>query len=216
MIERLTLNLKETKCNPFQIWQSFKNHLKKCLIRQSGLESKKRVQENLAEQQKSAQLRENMTHNPTATSFQMYKACQREMHDKFLANAKNRLAKHRANLLEYKHVALKVLYKILVPEKNKTIIKEMKTDKGNAVNNPQEINEHIYEFYKSLYSTQDVSGSMQDMFSNDTCDGLNAQQREAIQKQITLKELTLAVKELKKGKLPGPDGISNEFYITFF
>ena len=29
-------------------------------------------------------------------------------------------------------------------------------------------------------------------------------------------ELTLAVKELKKGKSPGPDGISNEFYIIFF
>jgi len=29
MIETLALNLKETKCNPLQIWQSFKNHLKK-------------------------------------------------------------------------------------------------------------------------------------------------------------------------------------------
>ena len=77
MIETLALNLKETKCNPLQIWQSFKNHLKKYLIRQSGLESKKQVEENLAEQQKLAQLRENMTHNPTATSFQMYEACQR-------------------------------------------------------------------------------------------------------------------------------------------
>jgi len=65
----------------------------KCLIKQPGLESKKRVQENLAEQQRLAQLRENMTRNPTATSFQAYKACQRELHDKFLANVKNRLLK---------------------------------------------------------------------------------------------------------------------------
>jgi len=64
-----------------------------------------------------------MTRNPTAASFQVYKACQREMHDKFLANAKNRLLKHRTNLLEYKNVALKELYKNLVLEKNKTIIK---------------------------------------------------------------------------------------------
>ena len=77
MIDRLARNLNDTECNPLQNWQSFKNHLKKCLIKQSGLESKKRVQENLAEQQRLAQLRENMTHNPTATSFQVYKACQR-------------------------------------------------------------------------------------------------------------------------------------------
>jgi len=37
-----------------------------------------------------------------------------------------------------------------------------------------------------------------------------------IQKLITLKELTLAIKHLKKAKSPGPDGISNEFYIFFF
>jgi len=47
MIDRLTLNLNETECNPLKNWQSFKNYLKKCLIKQSGLESKERVQENL-------------------------------------------------------------------------------------------------------------------------------------------------------------------------
>ena len=31
MIDRLTLNLNETECNPLQNLQSFKNHLKKCL-----------------------------------------------------------------------------------------------------------------------------------------------------------------------------------------
>jgi len=121
MIDRLTLNLNETECNPLQNWQRFKNHIKKCLIKQSGLEYKKRVQENLAEQQRLTQLRENITRNPNATSFQVYKACQRETHDKFLANAKNRLLKLRANLLEYKNVALKELYKNLALKKNKTI-----------------------------------------------------------------------------------------------
>ena len=35
MIDRLTLNLNETECNPLKNWQSFKNHLKKCLIKES-------------------------------------------------------------------------------------------------------------------------------------------------------------------------------------
>jgi len=47
----------------------------------------------LAEQQRLAQFSENMTRNPTATSFQVYKACQREMRDKFLANAKKQIVK---------------------------------------------------------------------------------------------------------------------------
>jgi len=67
-----------------------------------------------------------------------------------------------------------------------------------------------------LYSAQGANVSMQNIFVNNACDGLNAQQHEMIQKQIKLKELTLAIKQLKKGKSPGPDGISNEFYIFFF
>ena len=113
--------------------------------------------------------------------------------------AKNRLLKHRSNLLEYKNVALKELYKNLAPEKNKTIIKEMKTVEGNTVTKTHEINEHIYEFYKNLYSAQGANVSIQNIFLNNACDGLNARQYEMIQKQITLKELTLAIKQLKKG-----------------
>jgi len=67
-----------------------------------------------------------------------------------------------------------------------------------------------------LYSAQGANVSMQNIFLSNACDGLNAQQHEMIQKQITLKELTWAIKQLKKGKSPGPDGISDEFYIFFF
>jgi len=45
------------------------------------------------------------------------------------------LLKHRANPLESKNVALKELYKNLALEKNKTIIKEMKTGKEDSVKN---------------------------------------------------------------------------------
>ena len=92
----------------------------------------------------------------------------------------------------------------------------MKTSKGDAVKETHEINEHIYEFYKNLYSAQGANVRTQNTFLNNACDGLNAQQHEMMQKQITLKELTLAITQLKKGKSPGPDGISNEFYIFFF
>ena len=69
--------------------------------------------------------------------------------------------RNRANLLEYKNVALKELYKNLALEKNKTIIKEMKTSKGDVVKKTHEINEHIFEFYKNLYSAQGANVSTQ-------------------------------------------------------
>ena len=56
-----------------------------------------------------------------------------------------------------------------------------------------------------MYSAQGGNVSMQNIFLNNACDGLNAQQHEMIQKQIKLKELTLAIKQLKKEKSPGPE-----------
>jgi len=72
-----------------------------------------------------------------------------------------------------------------------------------------EINEHIYEFYKSLYSAHGANVSMQNMFA---CDGLECPTTWNDSETDSVKRTNIGSETNKKGKSPGPDGISNEFY----
>ena len=45
---------------------------------------------------------------------------------------------------------------------------------------------------------------------------ISSEQRQSLDKNITLEELEKAVKKLQKGKSPGPDGIPAEFYQVYW
>jgi len=45
---------------------------------------------------------------------------------------------------------------------------------------------------------------------------LTPQHSADLEQPITLKELYDAITTIKKGKTPGPDGLSSEFYLTFY
>ena len=45
---------------------------------------------------------------------------------------------------------------------------------------------------------------------------LTPQHSADLEQPITLKELYDAIATMKKGKTPGPDGLSLEFYLTFY
>lgn len=86
---------------------------------------------------------------------------------------------------------------------------------GSITSDPLEIRKMTIDFYSKLYCAQSCdSESIVDLL----CDlpQLRDEQRNSLDEQITLQELTDAMGQLSTGKSPGVDGIPVEFYQAFW
>ena len=94
-------------------------------------------------------------------------------------------------------------------------ITKLKTASGNFVNTEKEIMSVQMSFYKSLYGEHTRTNDFDDLFLS----GLPILTEENItvcEAEITLSECTQAVKGLKRGKTPGTDGLTADFYQVFW
>ena len=79
------------------------------------------------------------------------------------------------------------------------------------------IMEMTHSFYADLFTskpTTPIPGSRYDTLTA-SIPTITEQQKDFLDKDITIEELEQAIKKSKLNKVPGPDGFSNEFFKTF-
>jgi hypothetical protein len=91
------------------------------------------------------------------------------------------------------------------------------------ISNSNDILKYEENFYKTLYSekeqpTKDIkeSKAAADLFKDETLPKISENDKLSCENQITLVEISSALKELKNGKSPGSDGFTTEFYKFFW
>lgn len=96
-------------------------------------------------------------------------------------------------------------------------IKTIKTMQDNLTD-PQQINNEFCSYYKALYSsTVELNKVGCKNFLNDLAlSSLSPEEIGHLNGTITLEEVHKALCSMKKGKSPGWDGISPEFYLIFW
>ncbi len=88
---------------------------------------------------------------------------------------------------------------------------------GVVTDDPQKISNHCLLFYGNLYTSQYDDNATRQFFGHlSQVKSINQEQRTHCDKQITLEEVRSAIQQLKLNKSPGTDGLTSEFYITFF
>ena len=101
----------------------------------------------------------------------------------------------------------------------KKTIEEL-TVNGNKTNDADQINSEIKQYYTKLYSSTLTNAvDPTDILRDSKLDGLpqlNDMEKYSLQSLITLEEMHLALKDMKENKSPGSDGLSAEFYKTFW
>ena len=71
-------------------------------------------------------------------------------------------------------------------------------------------------FYKDLFTTQNLSADETNFFLGQPVKQLTDEQKLSLEEEITLEEVGKAMKLMKNNKSPGEDGITIEFYKTYF
>ena len=87
---------------------------------------------------------------------------------------------------------------------------------GTEVSSQEEIEKAHVDFYSCLFSKEPVGVALQDdLLSSLQCE-LSSDQASSCEGQMTLDEMTFALKKMNSNKASGPDGLSVEFYVKFW
>ena len=76
----------------------------------------------------------------------------------------------------------------------------------------------LYNYYSKFYTEKNMGGiaDYSEILDPSTIPQLDERARNKLEQNITLIELQASLKDLKKGKTPGCDGLRVEFYIIFW
>ena len=103
--------------------------------------------------------------------------------------------------------------------KSNTVFK-IRNDKGNIITEENEIVEVFAEYFKKVYSDtidkEVIDDSLNIFLENIDLKQLNNEERNDIDRPITIDEIILAFKGLNKTSSPGLDGLTMEFYNIYF
>lgn len=97
-------------------------------------------------------------------------------------------------------------------------IKALKNKEGLEVNEPTELTEVAADFYQELYTPDTAPGreDAQERILDSWSKMITPAQREVLEKPMTEEELKQALSSMGKEKSPGLDGLTVEFYQTFW
>uniref|UniRef100_A0A8C5QK57 Reverse transcriptase domain-containing protein n=1 Tax=Leptobrachium leishanense TaxID=445787 RepID=A0A8C5QK57_9ANUR len=99
-----------------------------------------------------------------------------------------------------------------------TYIPKIRRADGSIAHSSPDISTAFLSYYKSLYNLHDTPPPSEAIgnYLRDSYDStISKETREALDAPFTMEELALAVKSMKTGKSPGPDGFTMGYYKTF-
>ena len=96
------------------------------------------------------------------------------------------------------------------------IIKQLVSQSGNVISDPDVIINEVQSFYSELYTKDEIdSDSVKEVLSHIKT-RVDLGNKQVCDQILTKEELTSSIKGLSRGKSPGNDGITVEFYSFFW
>ncbi len=201
---------KQEYANNLDWWDEVKSHFKEVAIAHSIRKSRERhKQEN--------QLRSKLTslQNESKPDVNMIQSTRERLEELVTARLEGVKVRSRATWLEQGERPTKYFFKLEQTKQNKASISKLKTPTGEATTD-EDILHTAAEFYRKLYTEETIDETAQEWFLNQMDSKLGNAAKDMCEGPVTRKELDTALKRMHDNKAPGPDGLSTEFYKTFW
>lgn len=97
------------------------------------------------------------------------------------------------------------------------VVVSVRVTQGNSITDPSQVASQFQQFYESLYKSQSVhtQREIQSYLNTIQFPRLNPEQVKLMDAPITIQNVTDAIAQLAKSKVPGLDGLPLEFYATY-
>lgn len=133
-----------------------------------------------------------------------------------LYNEKSRgvLTRSRVQYLEENEKCTRYFFNKLV--KSRHCIEGVLDREGREESDPQGVLDVVRSFYSDLYQAKAISEQLISSFLSHLTTKLNNTDRDFLERDLTINELTKAMQSMQSNKSPGLDGLPKEFYSTFW
>ena len=133
--------------------------------------------------------------------------------------AQGAIIRSRVNWYEHGEKSNKYFLNLENYKKRKSCIRKLVVENDECTTDPKQIMTKIHNFYANLYDTD--SHECDDLSTDEYLRNINTkilteEQRELLDNKITTNEYFEALKSFQKNKTPGNDGLTVEFYLSFW
>ena len=217
---RFYFNSNDTpECDPGIIWEAHKVVIRGVLIKHGSRIKRKRT-EKLNRLLKELAILEGKHKQTWSTNVEKELASKRtEITD--LLYYKVKAAMQRCKKAEYEsgNKCGKRLARLLREQKLSNYIPHINSPKKHRVTKPNDITKEFQEYYNSLYNIQSKPPTREqiDLYLTESAiPRLSEEDRQKLDDVITEEEIKVAVSIMKRGKAPGPDGFTGQYYKILF
>ena len=199
------LEKKQNSLSLIKWWIQVKNKVKKLVIEHSA----RLKQENSAIENN---LKQQLERSVTSSNFKFYSDLKKQLSRLQIDHFRKKLLKNEQLFQYSNNLATKEFFKQFLQKRQNVTINELIDDGGISKTSPIDSAEHFQKFYTNLYRCDQTNPLKQNFFLNNLKVGLSDQQKEHLQNDLSDFEIETAISQMAKGKVPGPDGLSVEFY----
>ena len=156
-------------------------------------------------------LKQQLEHSVTSSNFKLYSDLKKQLSKLQIDHFRKKLVKNEQLFQYSNNLATKEFFKQFLQKRQNVTINELIDDGGISETSPIDMAEHVQKFHIKMYRCDQTNPLEQIFFLNNLKTGLSDQQKEHLQIDLDEFEIEIAL----KGKAPGPDGLSLEFYTQF-
>ena len=194
---------------PVECWIRVENKIKKRVIDHS---TRLKHKNSAIENNLKYQLDQLATSPNFKSNLKLYSEIKKKLIDFQIKKHKKKLIKND-KLFQYSHnLATKEFFRQFIQKREKVVIQELVDEYGLSRTLPGELVVHVQRFYIRLYGCDQNDTTKQTVFLDNINAKLSDQQNNNLQLDLSEREVETAISQMAKGKAPGPDGLSIEFY----
>ena len=195
-------------------WENCKADIKQNTIQFCKNKSKNKKSELVQLQKKVSELENHIESNHNKEEYLDAKSKLNKMYTEI---TKGSIVRSRTKWYEEGETNSKYFMGLEKHKAEKTSISELKTEKGKTLTNIDDILNETVDFYSKLYKSKNIDKEdISDYVDNSNTKVLTEVDAIKCEGLLSVTECTEAMLKLKLNKSPGSDGLTPEFYKTFW